>query len=46
MMDFVHPEDREVVLSIFMKGVSTSEEAPEIEFRVTRRDGQFTNLNL
>jgi PAS domain S-box-containing protein len=43
-MDFLHPEDREKVLSTFMKGVSTSEEAPEREFRVIRRDGQFLTL--
>ena len=43
-MDFVHPEDREVALSIFTEGVSTSEEVSEIKFRVTRRDGQFLTL--
>ncbi len=43
-MDFLHPEDREAVLSTFMKGISTSEETPEIEFRVKRRDGQILTL--
>jgi PAS domain S-box-containing protein len=43
-MDFLHPEDRERVLSTFMRGVSTSKEAPEIEFRVTCRDGQTLTL--
>jgi len=43
-MQFLHPEDRERVLGIFTKGASTSGEAPEIEFRVTRRDGQMLTL--
>ena len=43
-MGFLHPEDREAVLSKFMKRVSTSEETPEIEFRVKRRDGRILTL--
>jgi PAS domain S-box-containing protein len=43
-IQFVHPEDRQKVLGIFMKGASTSGEAPEIEFRVKRRDGQILTL--
>jgi len=43
-MEFLHPEDREEVLKVFMRGVSKSEEAPEIEFRVMRRDGQMLTL--
>ncbi len=45
-MDFVHPEDREVALSIFTEAVSTSEETSEKKFRVTRRDGQFLTLTF
>jgi PAS domain S-box-containing protein len=43
-MDFLHPGDREVALNIFTEAVSTSEEVSEIEFRVTRRDGQILTL--
>ena len=43
-MEFLHPEDREAALKVFMKGVSASEEAREIEFRVIRRDGQILTL--
>jgi len=43
-MEFLHPEDRERVLKVFMKGVSTSEEAQQIEFRVKRGDGQILTL--
>lgn len=43
-IEFLHPEDAERVLSIFLEGVSTSKEAPEIEFRATRKDGQVLHL--
>jgi PAS domain S-box-containing protein len=43
-MEFLHPEDRERVLSAFMGGVFTSKEAPEIEFRAIHRDGHVLHL--
>jgi PAS domain S-box-containing protein len=42
--DFLHPEDREKVLSLFLHGVSTSGEAPEIEFRAIRKDGNIRHV--
>ena len=43
-MGFLHPEDRERVLNAFMRGISTSKEAREIEFRIVRKDGRLLHL--
>ena len=32
-VDYLHPEDAERLLSLFLQGASSSEESPEIEFR-------------
>jgi PAS domain S-box-containing protein len=41
---FLHSEDTEKVLRSFLRGVSTSGEAPEIEFRAIRKDGSIRHL--
>ena len=43
-MEFLHPEDRGAVLKVFKRDPSTSEEAPEIRFRIKRKDGQILTL--
>lgn len=42
--EFLHSDDRERVIDTFLEGVSTSKEAPEVEFRVIRKDGQVRHL--
>jgi len=42
--DFLHPEDRQKVMQLFVQGISSSREAPNIEFRVVRKDASIRNL--
>jgi PAS domain S-box-containing protein len=43
-VNYLHPEDREKVLTIFLRGASSGNEAPDFEFRVIRKDGSSKYL--
>lgn len=42
--DHIHPDDRGSVTSVFLSGLSSSTEAPLIEFRAVRKDGAIRCL--
>jgi PAS domain S-box-containing protein len=42
--DFLHPEDIPKVMELFVRASSSSRDAPDIEFRVLRKDGSIRNL--
>jgi PAS domain S-box-containing protein len=41
---FLHPEDMREVLELFVQSISSSNEAPNIEFRAVRKDGSIRIL--
>ena len=42
--DFLHPADRERVMGLFIRGISSSRQAPNIEFRAVRKDASIRYL--
>jgi len=42
--DFLHPADRERVMEVFIQGISSSRQAPNIEFRAVRKDASIRYL--
>jgi two-component system sporulation sensor kinase A len=42
--DFLHPEDRHKVMEVFIQAISSSSEAPNIEFRAVCKDASIRNL--
>ena len=43
-VDYLHPEDAERLLSLFLQGASSSEEPPEIEFRAICKNKSIRHL--
>jgi PAS domain S-box-containing protein len=44
LVDYLHAEDRDRVLGLFLQVLSSSEKAQDIEFRAVRRDGSVRHL--
>lgn len=42
--DLLYPEDRQKVMGLFIQGISSSREAPNIEFRAVRKDTSVRSL--
>ncbi|MGA2238964.1 MAG: PAS domain S-box protein [Candidatus Bathyarchaeia archaeon] len=43
-VDFLRPEDKDRVMSMFPQGASAQEKAPDVEFRVLRKDGNLRHV--
>ena len=43
-VNYLHPEDGEKVLAMFLRGASSGNEAPDFEFRAIRKDGSSRYL--